>query len=53
MADAMKKTTLRLPTELWKAAQHRAVDEDIDLQELVARAIELYLKTKPERGGSR
>jgi hypothetical protein len=53
MAHPMTKTTLRLPTEVWKAAQHRAVDEDIDLQELVARAIKLYLKTKASRGGAR
>ena len=51
VADSMTKTTLRLPTNLWKAAQHRAVDEDLDLQELVARAIKLYLKTEPREGG--
>jgi hypothetical protein len=53
MAESMTKTTIRLPMDVWRAAQHRAVDEDIDLQELVARAIKLYLKTKPQRGGSR
>ena len=44
------KTTLRLPSQLWIAVQHRAIDEGIDLQDLVAKALEMYLAHK---GGKR
>ena len=39
----MTKTSLRLPTDLLKAAKHRAVDLDMDLQDLVALALQQYL----------
>ena len=38
------RVTMRLPEPLWKRAQHHAIDEGIELQELVRRALELYLK---------
>ena len=42
------KTTIRMPRALWDKLRHRAVDENTDLQTLVARALAEYLK-----GGSR
>ena len=38
------KTTIRLPRSLWDAARHRAIDEGTDIQDLVGRAIEQYLR---------
>jgi hypothetical protein len=43
------KTTLRLPKQLWRQAQHRAIDEERDCQALVADALSRYLKTPPAK----
>jgi hypothetical protein len=43
------KTSVRLPKELWRAAHIRALDEGRDLQDVIASAIELYLKTPVKR----
>ena len=43
------KTSLRLPEDLWREAHIRALDERTDMQVIVARALELYLR----KGGSR
>lgn len=40
------KTSLSLPSELWTAARIRALQDGIDAQDLVARALEAYLKGK-------
>jgi hypothetical protein len=42
------KSTIRLPRAVWHAARVRALDERIDFQDLVAAAIQAYLK-KPSR----
>lgn len=49
------KTSVKLPHALWKRAHVRALDEDRDLQDLIAAAIELYLRTplKREEGANR
>jgi hypothetical protein len=44
------KCTVKLPADLWRAARHRALDERRDFQDLVAEALELYLK-RPPKGG--
>lgn len=44
------KTSLRLPVDLFKAAKIRAVETDMDLQDLVADALRQYLQQK---GGAR
>lgn len=44
------KTSIKLNRDLWKRAHGRAMDDGMDLQDLIARAIEAYLKTK---GGPR
>jgi hypothetical protein len=42
----MVKTSLRFPVDLLKAAKIRAVESDMDLQDLVADALRLYLQRK-------
>jgi hypothetical protein len=42
--DAHVKTSLKLRRELWKRAHVRAMDEGVDLQTIVGRALEAYLK---------
>jgi len=49
MAEELVKVTLRLPQSLVKRAKHYAVDEDLDLQDIVAQALERFLARK---GGS-
>ena len=44
MEQKLMKTSLRLPEDLWKRAKIRAIKENIDAQDLVAKAIEDYLK---------
>jgi hypothetical protein len=38
------KTSVALPRALWKAAHVRALDESRDLQDVIASALETYLK---------
>ncbi len=48
------KTSVALPRELWKAAHVRALDEDLDLQDVIAAALAAYLRTpKAQPGGRR
>jgi hypothetical protein len=48
------KTSVTLPKALWREATVRALDEGRDLQDVVAAALELYLKGKRQaQGGSR
>ena len=42
-ADTVK-TSVKLPRSLWRAARIRAMDDGTELQEIVARALEAYLK---------
>lgn len=43
------KTSLNLPEDLWTAARIKAIEMKVDAQDLVALAIEQFLK----RGGAR
>ena len=45
-SSEMVKTSLRLPRALWRDARVRALDEHLEFQELVAKALEAYLKGK-------
>jgi len=47
---AVVKTTVALPEALWKQARIRAIEEHADLQDIVSKALTLYLRTKPEAG---
>lgn len=40
------KTSLALPGDLWRAAKIRAIQEDRNLQDVVAEALRQYLKSK-------
>lgn len=40
------KTSLTLPADLWTAARIRALQDGVDAQDLVVRALEAYLKSK-------
>jgi predicted HicB family RNase H-like nuclease len=42
--EGVTRATMRLPLSLWKAVQHRAVDEQIELQQLAEQALREYLK---------
>jgi hypothetical protein len=47
------KTTMRLPRELWNETRVQALYDRRNAQDLVAEALELYLKTKAKREGGR
>jgi uncharacterized protein (DUF4415 family) len=47
----MRKTTLRIDEKVWRAARIRALDEGTDFQNIVDKALRLYLKTPT--GGAR
>ena len=51
--DSVVKTTIRLPRTIWHAARVRALDEQIDFQDLVVAALEAYLKKPRRKGGKR
>jgi hypothetical protein len=38
------KTSLKLPEDLWRQAHIRALHERIDLQDVITRALRIYLK---------
>jgi len=44
------KISSRVPRELWRQVQHRAIDEERDVQELLSDALLLYLKTPLRKG---
>jgi len=46
------KCTMKLPADVWRAGRIRALDERRDFQDLVADAIELYLK-RPMKGATK
>ena len=50
MADEERvKVTLKLPSALVRHAKHEAIDRDVDLQDLVAEALKLFLTKKGGR----
>lgn len=44
------KVTLNLPVALVRRAKHFAIDHDVDLQDLVAEAVQRYLDGREKRG---
>jgi hypothetical protein len=52
MRETLRKVTIGLPEGLWKRARHFAVDQDLDLQDVLAAALIAYL-AKHEKGGSK
>ena len=51
----MIRTTLRLPKKIFQDAKVRAIYEERNLQDILADALEAYLKTKTKKakGGKR
>jgi len=47
--EEIVRTTLRMPRPLWERVQHRAIDENKGISELILQAVTEYLK----RGESR
>ena len=47
------KTTMVLSRDLWKRAKMRALDEGLDLSDIVAKALEKYLKASGGKGERR
>jgi hypothetical protein len=50
-AEEPVKTTIRMPRRIWLAARTRALEEGIDFQDLVASAIDTYLKAPSKKEG--
>ena len=45
------KTTVALEEGLWKRARIRAIEEGVDLQDIVTKALERYLRTPSKAKG--
>jgi hypothetical protein len=48
--DPVVKTSLYLPEDLWKAAKHQALEEGVDLRNLIIRGLELVVKGRKKGG---
>ncbi len=46
----MVKTTLQMPADLWKAAKVRALEERVDLRDVLLAALRLYLGAAKKEG---
>ncbi len=42
------KTTVEIPENIWRAAKHRALDENTDLRNVIVSALEKHLGIKAE-----
>lgn len=51
--DAFVKTTVELPSHLWRAAKIRAMDERTDLRTVLIRALERFLDAPEARQTTR
>jgi hypothetical protein len=47
--DPIVKTTVRLRKSLLNATKHRAIDDDVDMNTVVIRALEEYLAKRGSR----
>ena len=48
--ERMVKTSLYLPENLWKAAKHQALEEGVDLRDLIIRGLALVVKGRGKKG---
>ena len=48
-AEAVVKTTIELPADVWRAAKMRAVDERSDLRRIIIEALRAHLTKKETR----
>ena len=44
MAEKVRKTSIELPEQLWRAAKIRAMDDHTDFKSVLIAALEAYLK---------
>jgi hypothetical protein len=49
VADEKVKVTIRLPKDLLRKAKHYAIDQDADVQDVVAEALAAFLAKKGGR----
>jgi hypothetical protein len=47
------KTTVEIPENLWRAAKHRALDDNSDLRGVIVTALEKHLRAKAKEPKSR
>ncbi len=47
--EKMARTSLRLPESLWKAVRIKSIEDGIDAQEIVAKALAAYMR----KGGAK
>jgi hypothetical protein len=45
-----QKISCKIPRALWRQGKIRAMDENVEFQEIVTRALQLYLKGPEKRG---
>ncbi len=43
------RTTIRVPQKLWDSARHKAIDENLSLQDLVIKALVKYVGYKGDK----
>ncbi len=48
-AEPAVKTSIKLPEELWRRAHIRGLHERMDLQDVIAEALKVYLRQKDNR----
>lgn len=48
-AVSTSKITIRLPADLWKLAKHVAIDQNVDVQDLVAEVLRRAISRKAKR----
>lgn len=51
--DAIVKTSLALPADVWRDAKVQALDERRDFQDVVADALRAYVREHRRKGGAR
>lgn len=49
--DPPRAQTIRLPTSLWRALKHRAIDEERPMSEIIRDALNAYLKESRRGSG--
>ena len=45
-----QRISCKIPRHLWRAGKIRAMDENVDFQDIVVRALEAYLQATGKRG---
>ncbi len=49
LAGPTVKTSIKLPEELWRQAHIRGLHDRMDLQDVIAEALKVYLRQKDSR----